>query len=376
MGSTKVSTPAPTAVPPPTEEEIAIQKQQLKLMQLQVANLEKQQPLFEESIAAQQALKPFVLQSMGLKQNEDGSFVKMTEEEFLESLSGADKLSYENLTLALEREKKALLGELPLSVAGQQQKAKEFATFKEAMARSGNPITGDDPGTATATTTAGIQGLQAFNERFGLLEEAERFGQLTQGSQLILAKQGITSDIGARRTAGLMQFPGATSGASVTAPNFGGAASQFAGLLQPYQFNRSLQFRSSLADFSVNAQARQQESANRSAQFGGMLGTAGMLGAAAIIASKRSYKKDIRRASHREEDRALEIVEGMKTYTYRYKGESSKSPKRYGLMVDNAPWEIVSADKEGLDVGRTMGALIGATRALARKMDRRRSGGR
>ncbi len=302
MGSTKVSTPAPPATPPMSAGEKDIQKAQLKLMQKQVAQLDAMEPLFQASLDAtaqaqkdQQLLKPFVLQGLGLKQNEDGSFSKMTEEEFIASLSSMDKAAYENTLLALERDRKALMGELPLTVAGQQAKAKEFKDFKEAMARAGHVITGDDPGTASATSTAGIQALQAFNERFGLLEEAERFGQLNLASSMALAKMGIATDIGASKTAGLLQFPGASiSGTQVGAPNYGGTAGQYASLLQPYQFNRSLQFQSNMAGFNANVQAQQQSAANTSALYGSLLGLGGTIagvGLGAYGALKKSAPK-------------------------------------------------------------------------------------
>ena len=379
MVKTKVRAPEPQPVPQPTPQELEIQREQLKLMQKQTAQLDATAPLFKkqleimerqldemvknpeiqqeqielqrdqlelartstayqvklmeqnleaqesagdiskeqlqlqreqigmarESIAQQESLAPFVLEGMGLVEEPDGSYRRMTEDEFTATLSDTEKAGRENLLLSLERERKALLGELPLSESGQQQKANEFKTFKEAMARAGHVIEGDDPGTAVATTTAGIQSLKAFNERFGLLEEAERRGELTQGSQAVLARAGVASDIGARRTAGLLQFPGASSGVatgssalalsrtlnpdfrtpadlstSLLRPDYGRAAGQYAGLLQPYQFSRNLQAQIGRTNLDREFSARQQSAANRAAMWGGLMEAGGtMIGA-------------------------------------------------------------------------------------------------
>ena len=42
-------------------------------------------------------------------------------------------------------------------------------------------------------------------------------------------------------------------------------------------------------------------------------------------------------------------------------------PKRMGLMADEAPGEIVTPDREGIDVGRMVGLLTVATKALAER---------
>ncbi len=382
MGATKVSTPAPIQAPGPSEEEIAIQKQQLALLQRQVEQFDQVQPLFDASLEQQQqalddqkALRPFILEGMGLTIDaESGGLRKMTEEEITATLSKTDLAARENLILSLERDRKALLGELPLTEAGQLAKQREFDVFKEAMARAGHEISGDDPGTATANSTAGINSLRAFNERFGLIEEAERRGQLDAASSAVLHRMGIATDIGSARTSSLLAFPGSSLSANVGPPNFGQASQQFGSLLQPYQFNRNQQFEAAAFNNQIQFNANVQSAANRTQLYGALAGAGGQVGGAAagavvagLMVSKRIYKKDISRATNREEDEALEMVKDMKTYTYRYKGESKHSPKRLGLMVDNAPKAVLHESGEGLDVGRMMGVLTGATRAMARK---------
>lgn len=232
-------------VPPKSAAELEIEK-------LNLAALQRSAKLEED-------LEPFVLQSLRLTR-ENGAIRQMTDEEFRASLSPSELLAHENLLATQERQAKALAGELPLTEAGQQKKAEEFRIFKEAMARSGNPITGETPETATATTTPGIQGLRAFNQRFGLLEEAERFGELSRGTSSILQRLGITSDIAARERAGLLDFP--------TGPLRRTQVGTQA--LQPFQFDRALQF-----------QANVIGSQNQAAFTAGLLELAGTIGGAA-----------------------------------------------------------------------------------------------
>jgi hypothetical protein len=294
------------------------------------------------SAALDEDLEPFVLQSQRLKRDEEGTIVRMTEEEDRESLSPTDLTAYDNLQLRQERQTRALKGELPLTEAGQQRKAEEFSAFKERMARGGNVIEGDEPGEATGTTTTAIQGLKAFNERWGIVEEAERFGELTRGTSAILQRMGVASEIGARKTSGLQGFP--------TGPLRRSQAA--AGLLRPHYFQPT----DSTGDILQ------------------LVGTAGM--AAAVGFSARKYKKEIKAQTSKEETKALEMVKGLDTYSYRYKWEGDEDPVRLGLMADEAPREIVTPDRLGLDMWRMMGILTVATKALARKVERQGMGRR
>lgn len=325
--------------PDPSPEEIAIQQAQLSAI--------------KRSAALDEAIEPFLLQSMRLTR-ENGAIRRLTEEEYRATLSPTDLTAYDNLQLAQERETKALKGELPLTEAGQQQKQREFLSFKEAQARLGNVISGDTPEEAAATSTSGIQALKAFQERWGLFEEAERRGELTQGTASLLARYGVTSDIGVRERAGLLEFPAAPAR---LAQSFGGA-------LQPYQQQRSGQFQS--------AQTSQSSTAGLLDLFGTVGGIALGVGLPAGFLSSVKYKKDVKATTAKEKREALEMVKDLDTHTYRYKWEGSQTPKRMGLLAETAPKEIVTPDREGLDVGRTVGLLAVATKALAEKVNARR----
>ncbi len=321
----------PVAYAKGTPQPVPMTAAEQEAQQLQLEALRRSAKLEED-------MEPFILQSMRLKRDEEGNLVKMTEEEFKESLGVADLQAYENLLLSQERQSRALRGELPLTEAGQQRKMEEFASFKERMARSGHVIEGDDPESATAETTSGIQGLKAFNQRYGLLEEAERYGELNRGTSAIMQRMGVASDIGTRRTGGMLDFP--------TGPLRRSQAA--AGLLRPHYY--------------------QPQNAT-----GDIMAMAGTLGAAGIMAiSARKYKKQIAPTTAKESKEALEMVKGLDTYSYRYKWEGEEGPPRLGLMADEAPRAVVTPDREGLDVGRMLGLLTVATKALARKVEQRR----
>lgn len=377
----------------PAEQALAVR---------QLAAAEQQLKMAEKGMKLQDQLQPFVLQSMRLVEDPGGTVRRMTETEYVGTLGDQEKLAYQNTSLALEREAKALKGELPLTDAGQQRKRDEFTAFKEQMARGGNPITGDVPGSAAATTTAGNQALKAFNERWGVVEEAERRGELTMGSQSVLQRMGVASDIGARERAGMLSavpqysmpgYRGTGGGGSGVGgmgfPSAGGP--DFGSALQPFQAQRAGMMQSNLANAQLQSQSNQQNrmrdmqmGAASGALLGGaigsifpVVGTAVGAGVGGLVgggvgytASSRDVKKDIRRASRRQEDHALKMVKDMKTYTYRYKAESAQTPKRLGMMADEVPAAIATPDRRGLDVGRTLGLLTAATRALARQKGR------
>ena len=363
------------------------QKQQYEVMKQQLNLQTKQLQLMEEEMAEAKALKPFVLQKMGLVQetNEDGTikYRKMTEEEYEATLNPVELQAYKNLKLSLERQEKALRGELPISDATKQQKEQEFKQFKEAMARAGHTITGDTPETATADTTAGIQSLKAFQQKWAVIEEAERRGELTAGAPAAMQQFGIVSDEESRRTGLMAGYPQLRTGLAtgyggqvvpLTAgiPQSAGILSQYqpllsgySSLLQPYQYQRGLEFQANVA----NAQAQAQSQSSLFGGLGSLLGTGlGAFGALAFL-SGRKFKKDINKQRPKDEEKAIDMIKDIDTYTYRYKGEGNV-PKRMGMMADNAPALLTNSTKTTIDIPRTLGLLTVAMKALANKVEK------
>jgi len=157
---------------------------------------------------ANKALGDALLKAMRLiKDPASGIYRQMTDDEFMGTLPGVEKQNYKNLQLQLERQQRALEGKLPISEGLMQQEKEEFRKFKEGQARLGNIILGDDPATATANTTTGVQALNSFNDTFKLARSAERFGELQTGQQNIGANFGLISDLQSRKSNEIKALP-------------------------------------------------------------------------------------------------------------------------------------------------------------------------
>jgi len=333
VGGSKVEAPKPSA------EETELNKLNIEIIKRQMADDE--------------LLRPFVLSAMKLVETPEGGLRQMTDTEYRATLDPVELQSYENLLLQQERQTKALKGELPLTEALVQQKATEFKNFKEAMARMGNPIEGDDPGSAVGLSTSGIQALKTFNERWGLVEDAERRGELTAGQQTINQTLGVASGIGVQDWSKQVSFPQRTAG------TIAGISSA----MQPYQYYSGLEY-----------QANAQNAANKAGLLSDIFGTAGTLGGMGLYKySDPKMKKDIVKQTGKDEAKALKLVKGMKNYDYRYKGEPGSVPKRVGLMANEAPREIVTPDRKMIALDKQVGLLTMATKALANKIERRAS---
>lgn len=245
MGGSKVKTPKPT------QAELQIQSLQLEMLRQQVLDTKM--------------IRPFIFKQLGLIEIIDpktgqSNIRKMTDAEYRKSMTKQELNAYNNLLLSQERESKALKGELPLTEAGQQQKRDEFKAFKEAMSRKGDYIEGDTPETSTAKSTSGTQGLKAFQERWGLVEDSERRGEIDRGTSLVLNRMGVASDIGARN------YGMGTGFSSLYSPFYAGSSAA----LDPYQRYASM-----------NAQANMYNAGQRASGFNRLFDfgeTAGGLG--------------------------------------------------------------------------------------------------
>lgn len=122
-----------------------------------------------------------------------------------------------------ERTKRALDGTLPVSQGTVQRKANDFQMLKESMAKSGNAIIGDDPGSAYSLSSPGAQALKDFNTRYGVVEDQERQGALDTGTSSYLQAVGLSGTTGqnAVNTAGQLSAPQgfAATSTSLTQPS-------------------------------------------------------------------------------------------------------------------------------------------------------------
>ena len=314
--------------PKPSKEELSLMREQLNILQQTQVDTEM--------------LKPFVLNTMGLVE-ENGAYRHMTEEEKLAMMTPTERLSQEALTLTQQRQIAALKGELPVSPALEADIASQEKTLREGLSRS--------LGTEWETTTPGIQALSEFQKRSGLLREEARRGEIAGGTGLALSQMGYqTAEEEAERA-------GYTGFGQRLFPTFGA----YGQAMQPYQYQRGMELQARIA----TAQARAKE---RAALYGGLGSLAGTLGGAAILTySSKKFKKDISEFSDKE---ALEMVKDVNPVTYRYKGENPESPKYIGLIAEQAPDAITTPDKQMINLSNQVGLVTAAVKALAKKTGR------
>lgn len=161
-----------------------------------------------------------------------------------------------------ERQKKALAGEIPTSPVLASQIQKEFEAFKEAQARAGNVILGDDPFTAVGKGSAAIESLRGFQDNATAAKQRE-IQSIVQG-ETPLFYQGLG-------------LAGGYGGVSLpSAPDYSGAAGLSLAGHQPFQFNRQMQF-------NMDALKASSKSKGNKSGLIGSLGGAGLgVGLAAL----------------------------------------------------------------------------------------------
>lgn len=221
-------------------------EQELKLLDMQIEYLEQ----MGEDTAA---LRPYLLASMGLKEDKEGNMTKMTDEEYYESLSELDQRGYDVAMAAAERSLKAYAGELDISPALE----KSLGQRKEELEVGLSQKLGPD----WQSTTAGIQAMAQFTETSNLIREEVRSGIITNEGAMTLASLDYMSGIGETSMAG---FPGQQMGGIF------GAAGALAG-----QYGQERQRRWQAGAYGAKLETERQA---------GLMSALGQLGGAAIQA--------------------------------------------------------------------------------------------
>ncbi len=255
---------APKAPPPPapTAQELALMEKQGKAIDSYITSIEEQKTQNKE-------LGLLTAVSSGLYDPiyRDGKLVDATlnQGRLTDLRSDIDRSRSIGL-LEADRYEKALKGELPVSEGTMQRKANEFGLLKESAARRGINIYGNSPETATSDSTSGNELVGRFKSTYGLIEDAERRGELSIGDKLNLGVPtlSIASSSGAY-------------GSGATASGYGQAAGLLGQAQQPYQYNRGLQY-----------QTDYQNALNKAGQKSGVGSLLGY-GGGALIGSGNPY---------------------------------------------------------------------------------------
>jgi hypothetical protein len=254
----------------------------------------KQEELTQKSMGAQgQALDNLRAElEQNLKLQQD-TYTKL-QEELNKGPSELDQAQQRVGLLQAERLEKALKGELPVSEATQQRKAQEFNLLKESLSRRGIRLQGDSPETAVSNSTAGNEAVGEFNRTYGLLQDAERRGEITSGAGINQGQYGLLSNVGNQNLSQMQSIrslsgspasyssfaPGSTSlglmsGAQAYSPGtllpaYSGLMNNYGMAMQPYSAQRNLQYQAQLQNAALQMQGQ--------GAMSGLLGQAGGMG--------------------------------------------------------------------------------------------------
>lgn len=181
-----------------------------------------------------------------------------------ERVAAEQSKQQEILDLQRDRYLKALKGELPVSQGLMDQKTEDFKLLREGAARRGIMIDGDSPETATSQTTAGNELVGQFKRTFGLLEDAERRGELMGGAPT--GQPGFAQPLN-------FAAQSASAGPMGLLPTYSNLTSMYGGATQPYQQQRLLGYQGQLGGYNAGRQ-----------QMGAITGLLGAGGGAALMA--------------------------------------------------------------------------------------------
>ena len=85
--------------------------------------------------------------------------------------------------------------------------------------------------------------------------------------------------------------------------------------------------------------------------------------------STKAAKTDIKYVSEEEAASMLEKLEGLQIAQYHYKIENKNNPLRLGLIAEQAPSEVLSADGKGIDIYKLATFTLAGVQELAKRTD-------
>lgn len=183
-----------------------------------------------------------------------------------ERVVAEQKKAQEITDLQNERYIKALKGELPVSQGLLDQKMDDFRLLKEGAARRGIQIEGDTPETAVSSTTSGNELVGQFKRTYGLLQDAERRGEIMGGAPSGMPSYGVPLNFATSST---------SAGPQGLLPTYSNLTSMYGGAAAPYQQQRMLGYQGQVAQYNAGRQ--------------GMAGITGLMGTGAGIAAMTGH---------------------------------------------------------------------------------------
>lgn len=327
---------------------------------LQKAMLIKQFQEMQQMENKYAELEPFLMEAIGFRKDEEGNFVKMTDQERYDSMSELEKAQYDNAKLLADREKMALEGTLPISPGMEENLAEQRSQLENTLSQR--------LGSDWQTTTAGIQAMGEFDRNAELMREEARRGMISEGTQLNLAQSGFLSGLTGQKQGQYGNYLSGEGGifnmAGATASGVNSFRQTGLGYLQ-----------------LMNSLSQDKDSGGGTDWTSGLLGIGGQMagtvgGAMAAakllpllgMASSRTFKKDINKLSEDKESEALDIIKGTDTYSFKYKG--SEVPM-VGMIAEEVD-DLLTAgfNHKAINIGNHMGLMTAAMKALSRKLER------
>jgi hypothetical protein len=374
--------PDPIPAPEPSWEERQLQIKQGEAIDLQNELLRSQ---MAETKAAREEMKEFY--SIYDKETMQGLLsaeLELTQKsldmmnEYIDREPTELELKLEDISLLqAERTEKALRGELPVSEGTQQRYEEEKGTLQERLSRK--------IGGGWEESTPGIQAMGEFEKRWGALMDAERRGEISQGSSLLLAQMGFSTDLARAQSwqqpgsvanptsafgRGIGLLEGSSSyGYGASLSGLRGMGSSISEAYQPYQFYAGLSHDAN----KFNAEMAQRAS-EAQMEFIGGLAASGASAAGGMMPgmSDSRVKENVLPITD-----ALRKVLALSGYSFDYKKEfdTGEIGRRFGVMADDL--EKVEPDMVFTDPGTGIkyvkmdfhGLFVEAFKELAQKVE-------
>jgi hypothetical protein len=329
-----------TPIPEPSWEERQLQIKQGEAIDLQNELLRSQ---MAETKAAREEMKEFY--SIYDKETMQGLLsaeLELTQKsldmmnEYMDREPSELELKLEDISLLqAERTEKALRGELPVSEGTQQRYEEEKGALREKLSRK--------LGSGWEESTPGIQAMGELEKRWGALMDAERRGEISQGTSLLLAQMGFSTDLARAQSwqqpgsvanptsafgRGIGLLEGSSSyGYGESLSGLRGMGSSISEAYQPYQFYAGLRQEANMfnAEMAQKTQAAQME-------FIGGLVQSGSSMAGGMMGSDSKIKENVLPITD-----ALKKVLALNGYSFNYKKDfdTGEIGRRFGVMADD-----------------------------------------
>jgi hypothetical protein len=351
---------APDPVPAP---EASWEERQLQIKQAEAIDLQNEllTTQMAETRAAREEMKEFY--SIYDKETMQGLLsaeLELTQKslammnEYIDREPTELEQKLENISLLqAERTEKALRGELPVSEGTQQRYEEEKGNLQERLSRK--------VGSGWEESTPGIQAMGEFEKRWGALMDAERRGEISQGSSLLLSQMGFSTDLAraqqwqqpgsvANPTSAFGRGIGLLEGSSsygygASLSGLRGMGSSISEAYQPYQFYAGLSHDAN----KFNAEMAQKASQAQMEFIGGLAGSAMEMAGGMMPKMPMSDK--------RVKENVLPITDALRKvleltgYSFNYKKEYDTGAigRRHGVMaqdVEKVEPDLVFTDSE------------------------------